>query len=47
MVGLKVVLNLIVLKFEYNIEYIAYGTSLLGILSIVYLSLLYKKRLLK
>lgn len=43
-VSAKIVLNLLVLKFSLSIEYIAYGTSLVGVLSIVYLSLLYVKK---
>lgn len=43
-VSTKILLNILVLNFELGIEYIAYGTSFVGVLSIIYLSLLYIKK---
>jgi len=43
-VSLKILLNLIVIKLDLNIEDIALGTSFVGILSIIYLALLYKRK---
>lgn len=41
-VSSKIVLNILVIKFNLDVEYIAYGTSLLGVVSIIYLSVLYR-----
>jgi len=43
-ISIKIILNLLVIYFAMSIEYIAYGTSFVGMVSIVYLSLLYKVR---
>jgi putative peptidoglycan lipid II flippase len=45
MVLCNTVLDFTVLKLGYNIEYIAYVTSFVSVLSVVYLSVLYKIRL--
>ena len=42
MVLCNIVLDTIVIKLGYDIEYIAYATSFVSILSVVYLSILYK-----
>lgn len=43
-VSLKIILNILVIKLDLSIEYVAVGTSFVGLLSIVYLGLLYKIR---
>jgi peptidoglycan biosynthesis protein MviN/MurJ (putative lipid II flippase) len=40
-VGCKIVLNILVINLSLNIQYIALGTSLVGVFSIIYLGLLY------
>jgi peptidoglycan biosynthesis protein MviN/MurJ (putative lipid II flippase) len=43
-VGCKILLNILVINLSSDIQYIALGTSFVGVLSIIYLGLLYRIR---